>query len=417
MTVFLSGPEMTLPLYIYARARKTIDPTINAVSTLLLGVMMLLCVIGALMVLAAQRRAVRPDEHIGESRMTTEAHLHIDGVSHRYGDQDALVAVNIGVAKGEFVTLVGPSGCGKTTLLRIVAGLLSPTEGRIVLNGADITSVPANRRPTNLVFQRPTLFPHLDVRGNIEFGLKLAKLAKAERATRIQEVIDLLHLGGLERRRPFELSGGQMQRVSLARALVNRPEVLLLDEPLSALDMQIRLELEVELRRVHREIGATFLYVTHDQREALALADRVVVFDNGSVAQIDRPRGCLPHASLRLRGPLRGRRQRPRGRGHQWEGSRREHRRDPRMPDRTHPPRAGTLLGPSSAPRHGPSGTTEVRTRSRGPSWTVCSVGRRSPTGFSSRPMGSSSGLKPRPATHLGLSAIEWGSRARASSW
>ena len=221
--------------------------------------------------------------------MTTEAHLHIDGVSHRYGDQHALVAVNIGVAKGEFVTLVGPSGCGKTTLLRIVAGLLSPTEGRIVLNGADITSVPANRRPTNLVFQRPTLFPHLDVRGNIEFGLKLAKLAKAERATRIQEVIDLLHLGGLERRRPFELSGGQMQRVSLARALVNRPEVLLLDEPLSALDMQIRLELEVELRRVHREIGATFLYVTHDQREALALADRVVVFDNGSVAQIDRP--------------------------------------------------------------------------------------------------------------------------------
>ena len=221
--------------------------------------------------------------------MTTEAHLHIDGVSHRYGNQDALVAVNIGVAKGEVVTLVGPSGCGKTTLLRIVAGLLSPTEGRIVLNGADITSVPANRRPTNLVFQRPTLFPHLDVRGNIEFGLKLAKLAKAERATRIQDVIDLLHLGGLERRRPFELSGGQMQRVSLARALVNRPEVLLLDEPLSALDMQIRLELEVELRRVHREIGATFLYVTHDQREALALADRVVVFDDGSVAQIDRP--------------------------------------------------------------------------------------------------------------------------------
>lgn len=221
--------------------------------------------------------------------MTNDDHLHIDGVSHRYANQDALVSVDIRVAKGEFVTFVGPSGCGKTTLLRIVAGLLSPTEGRIVLNGADITSVPANRRPTNLVFQRPTLFPHLDVRGNIEFGLKLAKLPRTERSIRVQEAIDLLHLGGLERRRPFELSGGQMQRVSLARALVNRPEILLLDEPLSALDMQIRLELEVELRRVHREIGATFLYVTHDQREALALADRVVVFDNGSVAQIDRP--------------------------------------------------------------------------------------------------------------------------------
>lgn len=219
--------------------------------------------------------------------MSRDIHLEVDHVSHSYtADSLALDDVSLEIAAGELVTFVGPSGCGKTTLLRIIGGFITPTAGRIRLNGVDLVGLPPNKRPTNLVFQRPTLFPHLDVEANVAFGLKLARIAKAERRSRVADAIDLLHLNGLEKRRTFELSGGQMQRVALARALVNRPEVLLLDEPLSALDMQIRIELEVELRRVHRETGSTFLYVTHDQREALALADRVVVFDHGRIAQV-----------------------------------------------------------------------------------------------------------------------------------
>ena len=219
----------------------------------------------------------------------TGGKLSIEGVTHRYGRSAALRNVSLEVEAGEFVTLLGPSGCGKTTLLRIVAGFVRPSEGRIVLDGRDVTRQPPNRRAVNMVFQRPMMFPHLDVFENVAFGLRVVGLAEQTIGERVAEALRLVRLEGFERRRSTELSGGQMQRISLARALVNRPRILLLDEPLSALDLKIRLEMEAELRRVHRETGATFLYVTHDQGEALALSDRVVVFNHGHVEQVGAP--------------------------------------------------------------------------------------------------------------------------------
>jgi ABC-type Fe3+/spermidine/putrescine transport system ATPase subunit len=221
--------------------------------------------------------------------MTNDAHLVLDRITHRYGNVTALEEVSLGIADGELVTLLGPSGCGKTTLLRIIAGFVRPTEGSLLLQGRDLTRMPAHRRPVNMVFQRAALFPHLDVFENIAFGLRITGTPKDDVRTRVAEALRLVRLQGLERRRAHELSGGQLQRVALARALVNQPRVLLLDEPLAALDLRIRLEMEAELRRVHRETGATFVYVTHDQGEALALSDRVVVFDQGRVEQVGTP--------------------------------------------------------------------------------------------------------------------------------
>jgi len=221
--------------------------------------------------------------------MSAEARVRIEDVRHRYGSVTALDGVSLDIADGELVTLLGPSGCGKTTLLRIVAGFERPVEGRVLLTGEDVTRLPAHRRATNMVFQRPTLFPHLDVFANVAFGLQVAGVARSEQRARVQEALRLVRLDGYERRRSHELSGGQMQRVALARALVNRPKVLLLDEPLSALDLKIRLEMEVELRRVHRETGATFVYVTHDQREAMALSDRIAVMNAGRIEQLGVP--------------------------------------------------------------------------------------------------------------------------------
>ena len=215
--------------------------------------------------------------------------LRIDEVSHRYVDVLALDRVSLTAREGEFLTLLGPSGCGKTTLLRIVAGFVTPTSGSVHLQGDDVTRRPPHKRRVNMVFQRVTLFPHLDVFDNVAFGLRLARVPKGEIATRVRDVLALVRLDGFAHRRSDELSGGQAQRVALARALVNRPEVLLMDEPLSALDLKIRLEMEVELRRVHRETGATFVYVTHDQQEALALSDRIAVFDDGRIEQIGTP--------------------------------------------------------------------------------------------------------------------------------
>ena len=221
--------------------------------------------------------------------MSGDPRVRIEGVSHRYGAVAALEDVSLDIADGEFVTLLGPSGCGKTTLLRIVAGFERPSAGRVLLAGEDVTGRPAHKRATNMVFQRPTLFPHLDVFANVAFGLQVAGVGKADQRARVREALELVRLEGYERRRSHELSGGQMQRIALARALVNRPKVLLLDEPLSALDLKIRLDMEVELRRVHRETGATFVYVTHDQREAMALSDRIAVMNAGRIEQIGAP--------------------------------------------------------------------------------------------------------------------------------
>jgi spermidine/putrescine transport system ATP-binding protein len=215
--------------------------------------------------------------------------LFVEEVSHSYSDVPALKDINLSVKGGEFITLLGPSGCGKTTLLRIIGGFIQPSQGRVLLNGHDLTGVPPHKRPTNTVFQRSTLFPHLSVAENVAFGLKLLKLSDEEVRKRISEMLALVRLSGFESRRSHELSGGQVQRVALARVLILRPRVLLLDEPLSALDLAIRLEMEEELRRLHREVRAIFMYVTHDQREALALSDRIVVFDKGRIDQIGTP--------------------------------------------------------------------------------------------------------------------------------
>jgi spermidine/putrescine ABC transporter ATP-binding subunit len=219
----------------------------------------------------------------------SEPRVRLEGVSHRFGAVTALDQIVLDVRDGELLTLLGPSGCGKTTLLRIIAGFERPTTGRVLLGGEDVTDRPAHRRATNMVFQRSTLFPHLDVFGNVAFGLQVAGVARSEQRERVQEALALVRLEGYEKRRSHELSGGQMQRIALARALVNRPQVLLLDEPLSALDLKIRLDMEAELRRVHRATGATFVYVTHDQREAMALSDRIVVMNDGCVEQIGLP--------------------------------------------------------------------------------------------------------------------------------
>ena len=230
-----------------------------------------------------------------ENAVAAAPRVEAIAVQRRFGEVTALGEVSLSVAPGEFVTLLGPSGCGKTTLLRIIAGFDQPTAGTIRLNGCDVTRVPAHRRQVNMVFQRPALFPHLDVARNVAFGPRIAGIGKAELHARVDEALAMVRLDGYQRRRAHELSGGQMQRVALARAIVNRPQVLLLDEPLSALDLKIRLEMEEELRRLHRELGATFVYVTHDQREALALSDRIAVFSGGQIEQVGTPNEVYNH--------------------------------------------------------------------------------------------------------------------------
>jgi spermidine/putrescine transport system ATP-binding protein len=220
----------------------------------------------------------------------TDNSLVIDRVRHTYQGGNAILHdISMQVAKGEFVTLLGPSGCGKTTLLRIIAGFLRPSQGNVFLQGRNVTDEPAHKRKVNLVFQRVTLFPHLDVFENVAFGMRLAKKPEREIKSRVAECLAMVRLEGFEHRQVASLSGGQAQRVSLARALANRPEVLLLDEPLSALDLKVRLDLEAELRRLHRSEGLTAIYVTHDQREALALSDRIALFNKGHIDQLASP--------------------------------------------------------------------------------------------------------------------------------
>jgi len=217
------------------------------------------------------------------------ATLRIEDVSKVFDGMPAVKDFSLEIATGEFVSLLGPSGCGKTTLLRMIGGFEFPDQGRIVLDGTDITSVPPNKRPINMVFQRVTLFPHLDVAENVAFGLRLARVAKAEIERRVKDALELVRLPGFERRKVETLSGGQAQRIALARALVNRPRVLLFDEPLSALDLKIRRELQVELKDIHRELKGTFVYVTHDQEEAMSMSDRVVVMRLGEIEQVGAP--------------------------------------------------------------------------------------------------------------------------------
>ena len=215
--------------------------------------------------------------------------IEIKNVSKSFGDKCILRDVSIFVKQGEFLTLLGPSGCGKTTLLRMIAGFGSPDSGEILINGTDITNMPPHERPVNTVFQRYALFPHLDVYENIAFGLKLQKVPEAEIEKRVRKVLKMVSMTDYEDRDVDSLSGGQQQRVAIARAIVNQPKVLLLDEPLSALDLKMRKDMQIELKEMHRKLGITFIYVTHDQEEALTLSDTIVVLDNGNIRQVGTP--------------------------------------------------------------------------------------------------------------------------------
>lgn len=224
--------------------------------------------------------------------------VSISDVFKRYGSVEAVRGVSLEVFEREIVTLLGPSGCGKSTVLRMVAGFEQPSAGDIAIDGQDMRGVSPNRRPVNLVFQRSTLFPHLDVFDNIAFGLRLKRCGAEERRRRVEQMLRIVGLPEYGDRWTDQLSGGEAQRIALARALVNEPSVLLLDEPLSALDLKIRQQMQAELKRIHRELGTTFLHVTHDQEEAMTLSDRIVLMRNGAILQIGTPEDiyCRPQS-------------------------------------------------------------------------------------------------------------------------
>jgi putrescine transport system ATP-binding protein len=216
--------------------------------------------------------------------------IQIESVTKRYGGLTAVDGVSLEIAAGEFFALLGPSGCGKTTLMRLIAGFEAPDAGRILIDGVDMTGVPPHRRPVNMMFQSYALFPHLDVAGNIGFGLVQMGLPKSEIAARVAAMLRFVQLAGLEKRKPDQLSGGQRQRVALARALARSPKLLLLDEPLGALDRKLREETQFELMRVQRELGTSFVLVTHDQDEAMIMAQRIALMREGRIEQVGSPR-------------------------------------------------------------------------------------------------------------------------------
>jgi spermidine/putrescine transport system ATP-binding protein len=226
--------------------------------------------------------------------------VRLSSVTKRFDDVVAVDAVDLLIGAGEFFSLLGPSGCGKTTTLRMIAGLEFPTEGSLQIHGVEMGLRPPNKRPVNTVFQSYALFPHMDVETNIGFGLQMRKVPKDERRRLVGEAIDLVRLGGLARRKPAQLSGGQQQRVALARALVNEPKVLLLDEPLGALDLKLRQDMQNELKSLQREVGITFVYVTHDQEEALTMSDRIAVMRDGHVLQVAGPEALYERPATRF---------------------------------------------------------------------------------------------------------------------
>ena len=226
--------------------------------------------------------------------------VELHGVSKRFGDVVAVDGVDLKIGDGEFFALLGPSGCGKTTTLRMIAGLDIPSEGSLEIFGEEVASWPPDRRPVNTVFQAYALFPHMTVAQNIAFGLQMRGIRGVEADRQVAEATALVQLGGMENRRPSQLSGGQQQRVALARALVNHPKVLLLDEPLGALDLKLRQEMQVELKALQREVGITFVFVTHDQEEALAMSDRVGVMSEGRLLQVGTPAEVYEHPANRF---------------------------------------------------------------------------------------------------------------------
>jgi len=235
------------------------------------------------------QEASTAEDRSGDAGASASPSVELREVTKRFDGFVAVDEIDLALGEGEFFTLLGPSGCGKTTTLRMIAGFEEPSEGRVLIEGADVAGLPAHRRPTNTVFQTYALFPHLSVRDNVAFGLRRKKVPKAEISRRVDGELERVGLAGEGNRRPAQLSGGQQQRVALARALVNLPKVLLLDEPLGALDLKLRKGLQIELKRIQREVGITFVYVTHDQEEALTMSDRIAVMNRGAIEQIGVP--------------------------------------------------------------------------------------------------------------------------------
>ncbi len=236
--------------------------------------------------------------------LATTPAIELRGVVKEFRAHGELVAavrdVSVAIAEGEFFSLLGPSGCGKTTTMRMIAGFEEPTHGTVYLHGADVTGIPAHKRDVNMVFQSYALFPHMNVFDNVAFGLRRKGTPKAEVAERVTTMLSIVGLDGYAKRRPKEMSGGQQQRVALARALVNKPRALLLDEPLGALDLKLRQAMQIELKRIQREVGITFVYVTHDQGEALTMSDRIAVMNAGVIEQLASPRDIYEHPKTRF---------------------------------------------------------------------------------------------------------------------
>jgi spermidine/putrescine transport system ATP-binding protein len=240
-----------------------------------------------------------PSETIDRSTTIARSAVSLRNVTKSYGDSVVVRDLNLDIAAGEFFSLLGPSGCGKTTTLRMIGGFVDPSRGEVSLHGRDVTDLPANRRDVNTVFQSYALFDHLSIWENVAFGLRRRKVAKAEMRQRVGEMLELVQLTGRDKDKPTALSGGQRQRVALARALVNRPSVLLLDEPLAALDLKLRKAMQMELKRIQREVGITFVFVTHDQEEALTMSDRIAVMSDGTVHQCGTPEDIYEHPATR----------------------------------------------------------------------------------------------------------------------
>jgi spermidine/putrescine transport system ATP-binding protein len=226
--------------------------------------------------------------------------VELSDVTKAFGEIIAVERMSLSISDGEFFSLLGPSGCGKTTTLRMIAGFERPTVGEVYIKSQPMAQIPAYRRPVNTVFQNYALFPHMTVAQNVAFGLEMKKIAKSEIQRRVSEILELVQLPGMGDRRPKQLSGGQQQRVALARALVNRPDVLLLDEPLGALDLKLRKAMQLELKQIQSEVGITFIYVTHDQEEALTMSDRIAVMSDGLVQQVGLPRDIYEHPANRF---------------------------------------------------------------------------------------------------------------------
>ncbi len=245
---------------------------------------------------AASAPAARADARPAAAGTAVE----LRGVAKQYGEVAAVRGVSLAIGEGEFFSLLGPSGCGKTTTLSLIGGFVEPDEGEVVIQGRPMRGIPPYRRPVNTVFQSYALFPHMSVADNIAFGLRMKRTPKAEIARRVQQMLELTSLGGLGDRRSAQLSGGQQQRVALARALVNQPAVLLLDEPLGSLDLKLRKQMQLELSRIQREVGITFVYVTHDQEEAMTMSDRIAVMDHGAVVQVGSPQAIYERPASRF---------------------------------------------------------------------------------------------------------------------